>query len=67
MLRIISGYAVGCFVFLQIADVAFEPLGIGNDVLRVIIAMMLVGFPIVAYVSWKFDAASDVASNFQDT
>lgn len=53
--RVISGYAVVCFVILQIADVAFEPLGIGDGVLRVIIAGMLLALPLVAYLSWIFD------------
>lgn len=53
--RVISGYAVVCFVILQIADVAFEPLGIGDKTLRVIIAGMLLALPLVGYLSWVFD------------
>jgi len=63
VLRVISGYAVVCFVILQIADVAFEPLGIGDGILRVIIAGMLLGLPLVAYLSWIFDVSPE--SNLQ--
>ena len=57
--RVISGYAVVCFVTLQIADVTFEPLEISDSVLKVIIAVMLVALPIVAYVAWVFDVGPD--------
>ena len=55
VLRVISGYAVVCFVVLQIADVTFEPLEISDRVLRAVIALMLLGFPIVTYLAWTFD------------
>lgn len=57
--RVISGYAIVCFVILQIADVAFEPLGIGDDILRIVIAAMLLALPLVAYLSWIFDIDPD--------
>lgn len=57
--RVISGYAVVCFVILQIADVAFDPLGISDGVLRVVIAVMLLALPIVAYLSWIFDVNAE--------
>ncbi|NKC01793.1 MAG: hypothetical protein GKR90_25290 [Pseudomonadales bacterium] len=48
-----------CFITLQIADVTFEPLGIGTTVLKIIIAVMLLALPIVAYLSWVFDIGPD--------
>ena len=54
MFRVISEYAVVCFVILQIADVAFEPLGVGDGVLRIVIAAMLLALPLVAYLSCMF-------------
>ena len=53
--RAVSGYAVFCFVVLQIADVAFDPLGIGDEVIRFVIAGMVVVLPLVIYVSWVTD------------
>ncbi|MEM1229890.1 MAG: hypothetical protein AAGI15_05085 [Pseudomonadota bacterium] len=55
----LSGYAVVCFVTLQIADVTFEPLGIDDVVLRAAIALMLIGVPVVAYLAWMFDVTPD--------
>jgi len=57
--RVLSGYAVVCFVALQIADVTFEPLGISQSTLKLIIALMLLCLPLVAYFAWVFDFDSD--------
>ena len=55
----VSGYSIVCFVVLQIADVTFGPLGISDTVLRVIIAVMLLALPVVAYLAWVFDVGQD--------
>lgn len=57
VLRVVSGYAVVCFVVLQIADVTFEPLGISAETLKSIIAIMVLGFPVVTYLAWIFDVS----------
>jgi len=59
VLRVVSGYAVVCFVVLQIADVTFEPLGISSETLRSIIAIMILGFPVVTYLAWIFDVSNE--------
>ena len=59
VLRVVSGYAVVCFVVLQIADVTFEPLDITPDTLRSIIAIMILGFPVVTYLAWIFDVSDN--------
>ncbi|MEM7099084.1 MAG: hypothetical protein AAF541_12560 [Pseudomonadota bacterium] len=61
VLRVVSGYAVVCFVVLQIADVTFEPLGITSDTLKSIIAIMVLGFPVVTYLAWIFDVSDEQA------
>ena len=53
--RVLSGYAVVSFVVLQVADVTFEPLGIDESVLQVLIALIILALPIVAYLGWVFD------------
>jgi len=58
--RVLSAYTVGCFVPLQIAGVAFIPLGTSDEVLRWIIIAMLLSFPVVAYLAWVFDVTPDV-------
>ena len=59
VLRVVSGYAVVCFVVLQIADVTFEPLDISPNTLRSIIAIMVLGFPVVTYLAWIFDVSDN--------
>ncbi len=53
--RSVSAYAIVCFVLLQILDVVADPLGLTNTHLQWIIGAMLVGFPLVLYLSWAFD------------
>ena len=53
--RVLSGYAVVSFVALQVADVTFDPLGIDKSVLQILIALILLALPIVAYLGWVFD------------
>ncbi len=63
VLRVISGYAVVCFVVLQIADVTFEPLNVSASVFRGMLAAMIVGIPVVAYLAWVFDVDRDSRLN----
>jgi tetratricopeptide (TPR) repeat protein len=57
--RTVSSYAVICFVILQIADVSFEPLGIPDRVIQLLIGAMFFALPLVAYVAWVFDISPD--------
>ncbi len=56
---VLAGYAVVCFVLLQIADATFDAIGIPDWVLRGAIAFMVIGFPIAAYVAWTFELTAD--------
>lgn len=51
----LTGYAVACFVVLQIADVTFEALGLTAGHVRLLLVGMIAALPVVAYLSWKFD------------
>jgi TolB-like protein len=48
-------YAVGAFVLLQIGDVAFDPLGLPAGSQRLLIILLIIGFPIAAVLGWIFD------------
>ncbi|MGZ5477457.1 MAG: hypothetical protein ACXWH1_13290, partial [Thermoanaerobaculia bacterium] len=48
-------YAVVSWVLLQISDVTFEPLLLPRWVMVGLIVLVILGFPIVAILSWFFD------------
>ena len=55
VVRVVGMYAVGAFVLLQIGDVAFEPLGLPAGSQRLLIILLIIGFPIAAVLGWIFD------------
>ena len=63
--KVLSGYAMVSFVTLQIADVTFEPLGIDPAILRIVIALLLLGLPIVTYLAWVFDVTPEQGLEYQ--
>ena len=52
---VLTGYAVACFVILQIADVTFDALGLSARHVRLLLFGMVAGLPIVAYLAWRYD------------
>jgi TolB-like protein len=55
VVRVVGMYAVGAFVLLQIGDVAFDPLGLPAGSQRLLIILLIIGFPIAAVLGWIFD------------
>jgi TolB-like protein/Flp pilus assembly protein TadD len=55
VLKAAAGYALVAWVTLQVAEVTFEPLGIPDWGLTVLIVLVIMGFPVVVVVSWFFD------------
>jgi TolB-like protein len=51
----IAAYAAGGFVLLQLAEILLPAFGLGPGALRVLLALLLTGFPIVVALSWVFD------------
>ena len=51
----VAAYAAGSFALLQLAEILFPAFGLGDAALRVLLAALLAGFPIVAALSWVFD------------
>ena len=51
----IAAYAVVGWVFLQLGEITFEPLGLPRWAMPSLIALVVVGFPIVLTLSWFFD------------
>ncbi len=51
----IAAYAAGAFVLLQLAEILLPAFGLGPRALRVLLALLLAGFPVVVALSWIFD------------
>jgi adenylate cyclase len=50
-----AGYAATAFVLLQLAEILFPAFGVGEGGLRVLLAVLLAGFPLTVALSWVFD------------
>lgn len=48
-------YAVASWVVLQIADVLFDPLGVPPWAFRLVLGLLLLGFPLALIFSWAFE------------
>lgn len=55
VLRVATSYAVIAWLLLQIGDVTFEPLGVPEWVLRVLIGAAAIGFPLALWLAWFFE------------
>ncbi|MGH6630466.1 MAG: hypothetical protein ACREB3_12105, partial [Burkholderiales bacterium] len=52
VLRVAFSYAVIAWMVLQIADVTLEPLGAGPWLMRLLIGLVLAGFPVALLLAW---------------
>ncbi|MFT4630208.1 MAG: TolB-like protein [Arenicella sp.] len=48
-------YLVAAWLILQFADVNFEALGLGDEIIRLILITTVVGFPITLVLLWFYD------------
>ena len=46
MYPVIAAYAVGAWILLQIGEVTFEPLGLPEWALTVLVIVVILGFPV---------------------
>jgi TolB-like protein len=54
----IAAYAAGGFVLLQLAEILLPAFGLGPGALRILLALLLAGFPVVVALSWVFDVTT---------
>ncbi len=59
VIRSLIGYALFAWVVLQIVDFSFEPLHLPDWMATVVVIAVIIGFPIVAILSWAFDWTPD--------
>ena len=55
VMRTLSMYLIGAFVLLQVGDMTFEPLGLPDWSMTVLIIGLVIGLPVVALLAWIFD------------
>ena len=52
---VVAAYAIVAWILLQVGEVTFEPLGLPDWVMRVLVIAVIAGVPIAAIVAWMFD------------
>jgi TolB-like protein/tetratricopeptide (TPR) repeat protein len=55
VIRMVLLYAVAGWVVLQIADVLFDPLGLPEWTFRLVLGLLLLGFPFALIFAWVFE------------
>ncbi|MGI9261929.1 MAG: hypothetical protein ACR2QR_07825, partial [Woeseiaceae bacterium] len=53
--RVVIGYIVGAWVFVQVADLVADNFNAPDWVMQMIITLLVVGLPIALVLSWLFD------------
>ena len=59
LFRVVIAYAVGAWVFVQVADLVADNFNAPDWVMQVIIALLVVGLPISVILAWVFDITPD--------
>lgn len=57
--RVMAVYGAVAFVVLQVADIAFEPLGLPSWTMTFVLFLALVGFPIAVVLAWAFETTPE--------
>ena len=55
VLKVIAMYAGGAYVLIELANNVADPLHLPEWIPRMLIILALIGFPLVAILSWIFD------------
>ena len=64
--RVMAVYGTVAFVLLQLADIAFEPLGLPDSAMTFLIVLALFGFPIAVILAWAFEVTPDGVKKTED-
>ncbi len=59
--RAAAFYAAASFVALQLADIVFPALEIPDSATRLVLAIVILGFPLALVLAWVFERGSDGA------
>ena len=55
LFRVMAVYGAVAFVLLQVADIAFEPLGLPGWTLTFVVVLAILGFPVAVVLAWAFE------------
>ena len=53
--RVMAVYGAVAFVVLQVADIAFEPLGLPPWTVTFVVLLAILGFPVAVVLAWAFE------------
>ncbi|HSM07954.1 MAG TPA: hypothetical protein VLA33_02925, partial [Gemmatimonadota bacterium] len=57
--KVMAVYGAVAFVLLQIADIAFEPLGLPEWTMTLVLFLAMLGFPLAIVLAWAFESTPD--------
>ena len=55
VLRVAALYAAIAWLLIQVTDVVSEPLGLPGWLLKVMIWLLAIGFPVALVIAWSFE------------
>lgn len=55
VIRALIAYAVAAWVLLQVADVTFDRLPIPDNSMTILMAVIVIGFPVAGILAWAYD------------
>ena len=55
VIRAVIAYAVVAWMLLQVADVTFDRLPIPDNAMTILIALVIIGFPVVGILAWGYE------------
>ena len=57
--RVMAVYGAVAFLVLQVADIAFEPLGLPEWAMTLVLMLAILGFPVAVVLAWAFEQSPD--------
>lgn len=57
--RVITMYAATAFIIMEAADIMLPRLGLPDWTVTTLIVLLIIGFPVIAIISWIFDITTE--------
>jgi TolB-like protein len=57
--RVSIGYIVSCWLLIQVADIVLETIAAPDWVMKTLMLLLALGFPVVAFFSWAYEVTPD--------
>jgi TolB-like protein/tetratricopeptide (TPR) repeat protein len=55
VIRVAVAYLIVAWLLLQVADVTFEPMGLPAWTLKLVLVLLVLGFPLACVLAWVYD------------